>query len=388
MSGHEALRSLLGAWALDACPPDEARRLEAHLADCLSCTEEAHRLRDAAGWLSSDEPLDPDPGLRRQVMAGCLEIRDAEFRVPSYADPYVAETARLDALLRDLGELDWLEQAQLTWHGGSEQRRPAEVLSHLAAVDGVLADALGLPDPVAAPAPALAATHASASAPASASEDSKAGGQVDVLVARTTVLREAQSRRPPESVRAMWRAQTRAVVETAALAAEADPVVAEDGVDYGAFELPVADSFLDRAFECWIHADDIAEAVGYPYHPPRGAHMRQLIGLAVRLLPLAMSALRASGQAVSPDPAPGAQPRWVKLIVEGRGEGEWLVPLDAPGWVPPADAEPTATLAIDGVEFCFLCAARRDPHRVPVGIKGDAAAARDLLAAARLLSRP
>ncbi|MBF9072142.1 zf-HC2 domain-containing protein [Streptacidiphilus fuscans] len=377
MSGHEALRSLLGAWALDACRPDEAARLEAHLADCPSCAEEAHRLRDAAGWLSSDEPLDPDPGLRRQVMAGCLEIRDADFRVPSYADPYVAETARLDALLRDLGELDWLEQAQLTWHGGSEQRRPAEVLSHLAAVDGVLADALGLPDPldrVTEPKPAEAADGP--------------GGHVDVLVARTTALREAQSRRPPESVRAMWRAQTRAVVETAALAAEADPVVAEDGVDYGAFELRVADSFLDRAFECWIHADDIAEAVSYPYHPPRGAHMRQLIGLAVRLLPLAMSALRASGEATSPDPVPGEQSRVVKLIVEGRGEGEWLIPIDAPGWVPPTDVEPTATLAIDGVEFCFLCAARRDPHRVPVGIKGDAPAARDLLAAARLLSRP
>jgi hypothetical protein len=367
MSGHEALRSLLGAWALDACPPEEAGRLEAHLTHCASCAEEAHRLRDAAGWLSSDEPLDPDPALRRQVMAGCLEIRDAEFRVPSYADPYVAETARLDALLRDLGELDWLEQARLTWHGGSEQRRPAEVLSHLAAVDGVLADALGLPDPVVEP---------------------LAHDRADLLVARTTVLREAQSRRPPESVRAMWRAQTRAVVETAALAAEADPVVAEDGVDYGAFELPVADSFLDRAFECWIHADDIAEAVGYPYHPPRGAHMRQLIGLAARLLPLAMSALRASGEATSPAPMPGERPRVVKLIVEGRGEGEWLVPVDATGPVPPDDAEPAATLAIDGVEFCFLCAARRDPHRLPVGIKGDAAVARDLLAAARLLSRP
>lgn len=375
MSDHEALRSLLGAWALDACPTEESGRLEAHLADCPSCAEEAHRLRDAAGWLSSDEPLDPDPSLRRQVLAGCLGRRDAEFKVPDFADAYVAETARLDALLRDLGELDWLEQAELAWHGGTERRRPAEVLCHLAAVDGVLAGTLGLADPVPAGARAAAAADG------------------DLLAARTAALRDAQSRRPPESVRALWRAQTRAVVETAALATEADPSVAQTAVDYGAFQVPLADSFLDRAFECWMHADDIAEAVGYPYHPPRGAHLRHFIGLAARLLPLAVAGLRAAGLSASSAPVPGEQPRVLKLIIEGRGEGEWLIPLDAPGWTPPAGApaagiEPAATLAIDGVEFCFLSAARRDPHRVPVGITGDADLARDLLAAAPLLSRP
>ncbi|WP_051945166.1 zf-HC2 domain-containing protein [Streptacidiphilus rugosus] len=357
---HEALRGLLGAWALDACPPHEAARLEAHLANCPSCAEEGHRLRDAAGWLSADEPLDPEPALRRAVLDGCLGRRDAAYRVPAYAEPYVAETARLDALLRDLGELDWLEQASLTWHGGTELRRPAEVLSHLAAVDGVLARALGLPDP----------------APG-----------VDDLVARTEVVRAAQSRRSPEAVRAFWRAQTRAVVETAALA---PPETAGQAVDYGAFRIPVRDAFLDRAFECWIHADDIAEAVGYPYHPPRGAHLRQLIGLAAKMLPLALAGLREAGLATSPAPdaAGAAGPRVLKLIIEGRGESEWLIPLDDPTWTPPPGTEPTSTLAIDGVEFCFLCAARRDPARVPVGILGDHAPARDLLAAAPLLSRP
>ncbi|MEZ0065136.1 uncharacterized protein (TIGR03083 family) [Streptacidiphilus sp. MAP12-20] len=352
---HEALRGLLGAWALDACPPEEAARLEAHLANCPSCAEEGHRLRDAAGWLSADEPLDPEPSLRRAVLDGCLGRRDATFHVPAYAEPYVAETARLDALLRDLGELDWLEQAALTWHGGTELRRPAEVLCHLAAVDGVLARALGLPDP--------------------------ASG--DDLLTRTEEVRSAQSRRSPEAVRAFWRAQTRAVVETAALA---PPETAGERVNYGAFQIPVRDAFLDRAFECWIHADDIAEAVGYPYHPPRGAHLRQLIGLAAKLLPLALASLREAGLATSP--AVAEQPRVLKLIIEGRGESEWLVPVDDPSWTPPPGTEPTSTLAIDGAEFCFLCAARRDPRRVPVGITGDPTLARDLLSAAPLLSRP
>ncbi|CAM5622875.1 hypothetical protein SVIOM74S_04797 [Streptomyces violarus] len=36
-------------------------------------------------------------------------------------------------------------------------------------------------------------------------------------------------------------------------------------VSYGDFELPLRDAMLDRAFECWVHAEDIAEAVDYPY---------------------------------------------------------------------------------------------------------------------------
>jgi uncharacterized protein (TIGR03083 family) len=341
---HEDLRALLGAWALDACTLGEAAHLETHLATCPACREEAHQLRDAAGWLSADEPLDPEPSLRRQVLDGCLDRREPAFRVPAYAEPFVAETARLDALLRDLGELDWMERATLRWHGGTEQRRPADVLCHLAAVDGVLARALGLPDPTEG---------------------------VD-LAARDARLCAMQAERPPTAVRAFWRAQTRAIVETAALAG---PDLTERFVDYGAFRLPLAHSFLDRAFECWIHAEDIAEAVGYPYNPPRGAHIRSLIGLAVRLLPHVFPEERGKG-------------RVVQLIVEGRGEGEWLIPIDALGSVPSPDTEPTATVAIDGVEFCHLCAGRRDPHRIPAGITGDRELARAVLAAAPLLSRP
>lgn len=371
---HDTLRGLLGAWALDACPAEEAAQVQQHLAGCPGCAEEAGRLRDAAGWLSADEPLDPAPTLRTQVLARALARRAPEVGVPDYAGAFVAETARLDALLRDLGELDWLEHADLPWHGGSERLRPAEVLCHLAAVDGVVSRALGLPDPVPSP-----------------------DGGID-LVERSTRLTALQRRRGPETVRAFWREQTRALVETAALAEAAGriPPAGDLLVDYGAFRLPLRDAFVDRAFECWIHAEDIAEAVGWPYGPPRGVHIRTMVGLATRLLPYPLSALREAGAAArtgQQDPSYG-DPRGiraVKLIIEGRGESEWLVPLEvpAPGAPPlPADTEPVATVAIDGVEFCFLCAAHRDPDRTPHGITGDRSAARDLLHAARLLSRP
>jgi hypothetical protein len=374
---HDTLRGLLGAWALNACPLAETEWIEKHLDGCPSCADEAGRLRDAAGWLSAHEPLDPAPTLRTQVLTRALSVRPAGIRVPEYASGFVAETARLDALLRDLGESDWIQRAELPWHGGTEQQRPAEVLCHLAAVDGVLSRALGLPDPV-------------PTGPAGADPG------VD-LAQRTARLQEAHRRRGPEAVRAFWREQTRALVETASLAETRDGLSAGNVmVDYGTFQLPVRDAFVDRAFECWIHADDIAEAIGWPYGPPRGVHIRAMVDLATRQLPQAMAALRVEGMASLTswhDPSYG-DPRGiraVKLIIEGRGESEWLVPMEPlpPGSGPlPHDIEPVATLAIDGVEFAFLCSARRDPDRTPCGITGDRAAARDLLHAARLLSRP
>ncbi|WP_049658189.1 zf-HC2 domain-containing protein, partial [Kitasatospora sp. MY 5-36] len=155
---HDALRSLLGAWALGACPAREAAELEQHLRDCRECAEEAARLREAAGWLSLDEPLDQPGSLRQQVLDWCLARRPAELPVPAWGMPYTAETAKLDALLRDLGPEEWQEVAELPWHGGTEWLRPAEVLGHLTAVDGFLALALGLPDPVPA-APGLPAAR-------------------------------------------------------------------------------------------------------------------------------------------------------------------------------------------------------------------------------------
>ena len=44
---HRRLKSLLGAWALAACAPEETAAVEAHLTDCATCADEALRLRDA-----------------------------------------------------------------------------------------------------------------------------------------------------------------------------------------------------------------------------------------------------------------------------------------------------------------------------------------------------
>ncbi|WP_316526782.1 zf-HC2 domain-containing protein [Kitasatospora brasiliensis] len=389
---HDALRSLLGAWALGACPPREAAELEQHLRECRECAEEAARLREAAGWLSLDEPLDQPGSLRQQVLDWCLTRRPAELPVPAWGMPYTAETAKLDALLRDLGPEEWQEVADLPWHGGTARLRPAEVLGHLTAVDGFLALALGLPDPVPA-APGLPAAPAGRRVPPQepaagppAPRVPPQGGPYGAITARTARMIADQGALAPQSVRSRWRRQAHDLVRSAALAPQGNTPV-----DYGFTVLPLRDAFVDRAFECFVHGEDVARAVAYPYDPPATAHLRQMVQLVVRLLPRALAGLRAgrpehAGAAGAPRDGVRTARR-VRLVVEGPAGGEWLIALDGEDGGA-AGAEPVASMVLDGLELCQLAAAHRDPDRLPVGTHGDRAAVREVLHALPLLSRP
>ncbi|MFE2104835.1 zf-HC2 domain-containing protein [Kitasatospora sp. NPDC059463] len=403
---HEALRSLLGAWALGAVPPREAAAFEAHLAGCPQCSDEAERLREAAGWLSVEEPLDQPAALRRQVLDWCLARRPADLPVPAWGLPYAAETAKFDALLRDLGPEEWQEVAELPWHGGTEYLRPAEVLCHLAAVDGYVAVALGLPDPVPGGSGPGSGSGGGAPGGAGPAAERRVPPQEPVLppvprvppqagrpwariADRTARLTAEQAGQPPQRVRARWRRHCHELVRSAALAPQGNTPV-----DFGFVTVPLRDAFVDRAFECYVHGEDVARAVAYPYAPPAPQHLRQMIDLAVRMLPLALAGQRAArpelagAPAGAPGPADGRTAgRRIRLVIDGPASGEWLIPLDGPDAGPPG-GEPVAAMVLDGLEFCQLAAAHRDPDRLPVGEHGDRAAIREVLHATPLLSRP
>ncbi|MDH6577626.1 maleylpyruvate isomerase family mycothiol-dependent enzyme [Kitasatospora sp. MAP5-34] len=302
--------------------------------------------------LDADDPIDPDGTLRRQVLNHCLTRRTPVFPLPAWAAPYAAESAKLDNLLRDLSPTEWQEIAELPWYGGVQRWRPREVLCHLTAVDGYLARPLGLPDPVPTVPPGP-----------------------DGVLERTEALAAAHAGSAPAVVRTLWRRQSQGLVRAAASGAGGSVLV-----DYGFAALPLRDAFVDRAFECWIHGDDVARAVDYPYPPPTPAHLRLMIDLAARMLPAALAALRGPQ-------APARPGRLLRLVVEGPAAGEWLVPLDGPD-SPAGTGEPVASMVLDGLEFCYLAAAHRDPGRVPVGEYGDRDAVREVLRAAPLLSRP
>ncbi|WUH93081.1 MDMPI N domain containing protein [Streptomyces sp. NBC_00433] len=375
---HATLKALLGAWALAVCSRDESLAVEVHLTDCAACADEALRLRDAVGLLHREESLDLDPLLRARVLEGCLGRRPPRIPVPDWAGPYDAEAARLDALLRDLGESYWQEQVELRWYDGAPVSRKVtigQVIAHLTTVDGLVAVALDLPD-------------------------AEGGAGLDLPldpVRRTEALWAARrdgagKDGDPGSgsaigaeFRDVWRGQSHNLLRTVSFAGGGAAGV---GVDYGSFRLPLQDAFVDRAFECWIHAWDIAEAVAYPYGPPAPRNLNRMIDLAARMLPAAIADRRRGGLADSAGRLAdaGAPGRSLLLEIEGAGGGKWYLPLDSPGAVASKE-HAVAHVALDGVEFCQLAAGHLEPERIAFGQQGDRDVIRDVLYATASLSR-
>ncbi|MFE2976982.1 zf-HC2 domain-containing protein [Streptomyces sp. NPDC059258] len=362
---HQVLKALLGAWALSACSVEETAAVEDHLTGCAPCADEALRLRDAVGLLHTDGSLDLDPTLRTRVLDGCFGRRPARIPVPEWAAPYDAETARLDALLRDIGDSEWHAPVRLQWfeeeHQVSRRTTVAGVIGHLTAVDGLLSAALGLDDPL-------------------------DGGKAPLDPTERTETYWAATRRPPtRAVREPWRAQSHELIRTASFAGRN---VAETSVSYGAFALPLQDALLDRAFECWVHGGDIADAVDYPYQAPSAAHLHRMIDLAARMLPAALAGRRSAGLAGPAKDlvAAGAPGRSLHLEIEGHGGGDWYIALDSPAAVGSPELA-VAQVALDGVEFCRLVAGHISPVEAAAGQEGDREAIRDVLFAAASLSR-
>ncbi|MFF7354305.1 MDMPI N domain containing protein [Streptomyces filipinensis] len=369
---HDVLKSLLGAWALAACSAAETEAVEDHLGSCGGCADEARRLREAVGLLHQHESLDLDPGLRARVLESCLERRPPRIPVPGWAAPYDAETARLDALLQDFGDAEWHAPVRLRWFAADTARNRrttvAGVIAHLLSVDGLIAVALGLEDPL-AEVTGKAEQHAAGPA------------------GRTEAYWRTSRFPPTRSVRGPWREQSHSLVRTTSFTGGHAGGLA---VSYGDFDLPLHDAMLDRAFECWVHAEDIAEAVDYPYQPPAPRHMNRMIDLAARMLPSVLADRRRRGLA-----APGrgrhlglaGEPgRSLRLEIEGSGGGEWLIPLDSPAARGSADFE-VAHVALDGSEFCQLAAGHVSPSEAAAGQAGDREAIRDVLFAVASLSR-
>ncbi|MFF3641146.1 maleylpyruvate isomerase N-terminal domain-containing protein [Streptomyces sp. NPDC002564] len=375
---HSRLRKLLGAWALHSCSPQEAERIDEHLRECEQCAAEALRLRAAAELLHARTEPELPPTLRAQVLGACLGARAPDVAVPDYAQPYDSETARLDGLLADLAEDEWSAPVTLAWFEDQESvtrdTSVRGVLGHLMAVDGMVSTTLGLPDPV-----------------------TRTGKQVTGPRQRTEALWQQmlspdgaaeapEEEDGPESVRDAWREQAYELIRLCAFGGGG---VADIAVPYGdGVVLPLRLALLDRAFETWIHATDIAEAVDYPYPPPVPEHLRSLISVAVEMLPSILAARRQAGLASPPLPVlePGAAERSLRLEIEGESGGAWYLPLDTPGGRAGPD-NCVSHLVLPEVDFCRLAAGRLSPLQVAAGQQGDRTAIVELLHAVSSMSR-
>jgi uncharacterized protein (TIGR03083 family) len=259
--------------------------------------------------------MTPPHTLRSAVLAAALDRRPAGFpdpeALPAEATPFAAEVRKLDALLGEVTARQWDTQTVNGWTA-------RQLIDHLSGHDAQLAAALGLEGPEEAAPPS------------------------------------------PETSHRAWRARAFALLRHAAFT----PLTGR--VDVFGMPMPARNAYLGRAFETWIHADDLRLAVGRPPCPPSPRHLLPLADLHIRSLP---TALRLSGRL-----RPG---RTARLVLTGAVDRAWHVPLSRDTTVP---AAPNVTITADALEFCYLAANRRTPDAVPLTVTGDRALADDLLA--------
>ena len=334
---HDTVRDLLAAWAFGALQPADEEKVPRHLADCESCAAEAERLRETVRLLDGPPLPGPPAGPADGVLSLALRARPAAPRVAPHAAPYAAAVSGLRALLRE-ADGRWGTPVVHDWDVHA-------TLAHLLAADEHLAALLGI----------------DARVPPSRTEEGTEGtGWEDAWNRRTADVIAHEHGRTPEETVADWSAQAAALLA----APEArDPELAARAVLLMGVRLPVADHFVVRAFETWIHTDDIGRALGLAVPPPPAAHLGQLVRLAVRILGLALG--------------PAAPP--VLFALAGGG--------DDAQWVLGSEDEPVrAELVLDPVDFCLLVGGRYAPEEVPRGATGDAAAVQQVLERAASLA--
>ena len=182
-------------------------------------------------------------------------------------------------------------------------------------------------------------------------------------VESTQSAAERQAGRPPARTRAEWRRAADRTVDRVR-AADLGAEVAGHGM-----RIPLGLLLIVRAFELWVHENDIRAAAGLPPSAPDASTLTLMTGAAVRLVPYAAAQAGLS------------EPTSVHLVLTGPGGGTWDITLGQP---PP----PPAAIAIvtDALGFCRLAANRTTPAGLGVHITGDQNRATAVLAAVATLA--
>jgi uncharacterized protein (TIGR03083 family) len=192
-------------------------------------------------------------------------------------------------------------------------------------------------------------------------------------VESTQPVADAQRGRPATETFADWRRAT-ARSRTAVEAAPADAAPSFYGI-----ALPMDELLVVRAFELWVHHEDVRRATSRPPAAPEPAVLARMTELAAALLPAGLA--RAGTQRRRSDPAV------VRLVLTGPGGGTWHVPLDgSPAGHPKPRALATARVVLDAVDFCRVVGNRAGLDTVDALVSGDHDQVRDLFVGAAALA--
>jgi uncharacterized protein (TIGR03083 family) len=312
-------QDLVGAYALDACDPEEAAAMDAYVAEHEDAAAEAERLRVVAAWLGAAGASDPPTALRGRLLATVARPVDP---VPP-VDALRRETTRFELLL------DALEPIDLTMatENGLSVR---DLVAHVAIVDEAFVATVGATAYIGA-------------------------DDVETMTRQRLADFAGWSF---ERVRERFRRARTALIDL-------DATLTPDS-RVGGYQL--ASALVIRAFETWTHTHDIALAAGHPEAPAEPAALRTMADLAVATLPLALAA-RGYDYA----------DRTARVVMTGPGGGDWTIACDGSG---PSAAAPDVVLRVPVVEFCRRFADRLTVDEVPFAVDGDAELGRALVDAA------
>jgi uncharacterized protein (TIGR03083 family) len=275
----------------------------------------------------------PD-GLRDRVLAASLRARAAGCPDPAAPQITAAEafSRAADAFYGMLGVLPEQDWGKLALRGLDVQG----LVGHLTGVEEDVHRCLA-GDPLVAEASHVSSTQGAA---------------------------DRQAGRPPDQTRAEWRRAADRTLDLVRAAGDPGAVVAVHGM-----RLPLGLLLVVRAFELWIHDNDIRLAVGLPPSVPDPSTLSLMTQTAARLLPHAADrdGLR--------------EPTRVHLVLTGPGGGTWDVQVGDSSPIPAS-----VGIVTDAVGFCQLVANRVTPDRLDLHITGDPERAAMVLAAASVLA--
>lgn len=268
--------------------------------------------------LAEGDAVDAPADLRSRVLAAAAEARvpgravDAPEWI-SGAEAFRRAVERLDALLGELAPADWSKHAlrDLDVQG---------LVGHLIGVEESFQAVLGGADDV--------ADH--------------------IVSTQPTALRQVEQ--TPTATHREWFDSA-----TASIAALAG-VDASKPVSFYGVTLPLDELLIVRAFEMWIHDEDIRRATDRPLAAPDPERLSRMVGLATMLLP---AGIARAGRA-----QPGTTAR---LVLTGTGGGTWDVNLDGAPESRPAESR----IVVDAAEFCRVVGNREDQASSQAVVSGD-----------------
>jgi len=318
---RDQFEDLVGAYAVDACEPDEADAMERYLATHPAAAREVERLRDVASSLATIGTSRPPVSLLDRLLDTAAE------RVAP-ADAGEALRKESDRFDRFLSTIEPAHLAVRTENGLTVH----ELVQHVEAVDRAFVEAARRGSP------AFIGADEAASITAAELPEHAGESFAQTITRLRGTRRELVGLRdeiPPEQRVAGYRRD---------------------------------DALVIRAFETWTHDDDIRRALGHDLAVPDAAVMRTMAELAMATLPLAMAARGLEHPGVT-----------ARVVLTGPGGGEWTVPCAV---VDDPSARPDVVVRASVVDWCRRFADRIDPAAVLGHVEGDEAVARDMVDAA------